>query len=129
MSTIRIAIPSNNPGGLEAGVSEHFGHCDIYTLVDVRDGQAVQVSTLDNLAHEEGGCLAPVRHLAEHGVAALVAGGMGARPLQGFHQAGVKVYYGGGRRTVAEAVTAFVNNQLIAFGADQVCGGGHCGGH
>ena len=28
---IRIAIPSVQPGGLDAEVGAHFGHCDLYT--------------------------------------------------------------------------------------------------
>ena len=35
---MKIAIPSVLPGGLEAQVGAHFGHCDCYTLVDVEDG-------------------------------------------------------------------------------------------
>lgn len=35
MNTVKIAIPSDQPGGLEARVSEHFGHCDLYTIVEV----------------------------------------------------------------------------------------------
>lgn len=29
MSTYKLAIPSALPGGLEAGMGMHFGHCDI----------------------------------------------------------------------------------------------------
>ena len=33
MSTSTLAIPSALPGGLEAGMGMHFGHCDIYTRI------------------------------------------------------------------------------------------------
>ena len=36
---MKIAIPSVLPGGLEAQVGAHFGHCDCYTLVDVEDNR------------------------------------------------------------------------------------------
>ena len=39
---MKIAIPSVLPGGLEAQVGAHFGHCDCYTLVDVEDGAVVK---------------------------------------------------------------------------------------
>ena len=37
MSTSTLAIPSALPGGLEAGMGMHFGHCDIYTIVQIAD--------------------------------------------------------------------------------------------
>jgi hypothetical protein len=33
-----IAIPSDDSGGLDAAVSEHFGHCAAFTLVTVEEG-------------------------------------------------------------------------------------------
>ena len=100
MSTSTLAIPSALPGGLEAGMGMHFGHCDIYTIVQIEDGAIKSVGTLPNVPHQQGGCLAPVQHLASHGVTALLAGGMGMRPLMGFQQAGVSVYYAGNYPTV-----------------------------
>ena len=76
MSLEVLAIPSANPGGLDAGMGMHFGHCDIYTIVNVKDGAIESVSTLPNVPHQQGGCLAPVQHLASHGVTKLLAGGM-----------------------------------------------------
>ena len=34
-----IAIPSALPGGLDAGMGMHFGHCEIYTIAEVEDGK------------------------------------------------------------------------------------------
>jgi predicted Fe-Mo cluster-binding NifX family protein len=125
MNTNRIAIPSELPGGLEAGVSGHFGHCDIYTLVDVQDGRIAQVDTLPSVPHEQGGCLQAVQHLAGHGVTTLIAGGMGFRPLMGFTQAGIQVYLGRDSADVGEAVRALLRGDLQPFTRDQTCGGGH----
>lgn len=111
MSTSTLAIPSALPGGLEAGMGMHFGHCDIYTIVQIEDGAIKSVGTLPNVPHQQGGCLAPVQHLASHGVTALLAGGMGMRPLMGFQQAGVSVYYAGNYPTVGLAVQAFLDGQ------------------
>ena len=76
---MKIAIPSVLPGGLEAQVGAHFGHCDCYTLVDVEDGAVVKSEVIPSCAHEHGGCLAPVNYLADRGVTVLLAGGMGMR--------------------------------------------------
>jgi len=132
MDKKRIAVPSNNPGGLEGGRSEHFGHCDLFTLVDVENGTIVGVDTLACVAHGAGGCMAPVGMLKEHGVHAIVVAGMGARPLQGFAQVGIEVYFAAQHAfgTVAEAVSGMVENKLILMEPTQACQGhGNCHGH
>ena len=119
-----LAVPSCLPGGLDAQMGMHFGHCDVYTLVEIEDGAVKNVSTLENVPHQQGGCLAPVQHLASHGVKALLAGGMGFRPLMAFHQVGIEVYYAGGMPTVGSAVQAFTDGKLPAFTEEFTCHGG-----
>ena len=123
MSTL-LAVPSNMPGGLDAGMGMHFGHCDINTIVEIEDGAVKNVSTLENVPHQQGGCLAPVQHLASHGVKVLLAGGMGFRPLMGFRQVGIDVYFAGQFPTVGDAVKAFLAGQLPAFSEQFTCHGG-----
>ena len=119
-----IAIPSENPGGLDAGLGAHFGHCDLYTLVTLDGDKVAEVRLLPNMPHQQGGCMAPVQHLAVNGVNQLIAGGMGLRPLMGFNQVGIEVYYGGSVRTVREAVEAMLAGQLPQFKQEHTCGGG-----
>ena len=119
-----IGIPSTNPGGLDALFGEHFGHCDLYTVIDVEDGEIKEVRTLPNVPHEQGGCMAPVQHLAQNGVKILIAGGMGMRPLMGFNQVGIEVYFSGGAPTIGQAVQGFLDGQLQPFTNEFTCGGG-----
>lgn len=121
----RIAVPSTVPGGLEAEVGAHFGHCDLYTIIDVENGAVKAVSTLPNVPHQQGGCMAPVQHLAGNGVNMLIAGGMGMRPLMGFNQMGIEVYYGAGAPSVGTAVDALLKGALVRFTQEYTCGGGH----
>ena len=125
MNQARVAIPSSLPGGLNAELGAHFGHCDIYTVIDIQDGQIAQVSTLPNVPHQQGGCLAHVNHLAKNGVTALIAGGMGLRPLMGFNQVGIEVFHGGGTTTVEAAIKAFIAGDLLRFSRENTCGGGN----
>lgn len=125
MSSVLIAVPSENPGGLDAAVGQHFGHCDMYTLVAVQDGAIGDVAVIPNVPHQQGGCMAPVQYLAGKGVQRLIAGGMGFRPLMGFNQVGIEVYHGGGARTVGEAVKAAIEGRLMQFSQEHTCGGGH----
>ncbi len=123
MSTI-VAVPSESPGGLDAGLGAHFGHCDLYTLITLDDGKISAVNVIPNVPHEQGGCMAPVSHLAQNRVRVLLAGGMGMRPLMGFQQMGIQVFHCGPARTVGEAVQAFSEGRLPEFGQQHTCGGG-----
>jgi predicted Fe-Mo cluster-binding NifX family protein len=129
-----IAVPSEHPGGLDAQVGAHFGHCEVYTLASVEGGEIKNVQIIPNIPHEQGGCMGPVNYLAQQGVKILIAGGMGLRPLLGFNQVGIDVYYGGGARCVKDAVAGVVSGSLIKFTPQQTCGGGQhsdhaCGDH
>lgn len=123
---MRIAIPTNSPGGEEAERSDHFGHCDVFTVVDLDEDKVHNVETIPNGDHVSGGCLVPVKILQDAGVEAIVVGGMGSKPMQGFTQAGITVYFANrdNAKTVKEVVDKFVKNQLPTMHSDQVCKGG-----
>ncbi|MFP4072195.1 MAG: NifB/NifX family molybdenum-iron cluster-binding protein, partial [Desulfovibrionales bacterium] len=123
METTKIAVPSAHPGGLESQLGAHFGHCDLYTVIEIEDGQITNVASLPNVPHQQGGCMAPVNHLSQNGVHVLIAGGMGMRPLMGFNQVGIDVYFGGGAATVGQAVEAFIQGKLQPFTREYTCGG------
>ncbi len=127
MALVRIAVPSEGQGGLDGLRAGHFGHCDVFTLIDVEDGQIKEVSILANKEHVQGGCMVPVQLLAENRVQQLVVGGIGMRPLMGFKQVGIDVYYDGERREIRPVVEDMISGSLLMIGDDQVCGGG--GGH
>jgi len=124
-----IAVPSDAPGGLDSTLSEHFGHCGAFTIVEVEDGKVGEVVILENGGHEQGGCMAPVQLLKENGVEVLLAGGMGQRPLAGFQQVGITVHFKGEAQSVGEAVNLFIDGGCPAFDEAQTCGGGggECG--
>lgn len=124
MKSFTIAIPSSQPGGLDSYLGAHFGHCDLYTLVDVTGSQIQNIRLLPNVPHQQGGCMAPVQHLASNGVNVLIAGGMGMRPLMGFNQMGIDVFYGGGYQRVEDAVVEFLKGNLQRFTSEYTCGGG-----
>lgn len=123
----KVAIPSTHPGGLDAPLGAHFGHCDLYTIVNIQDGKVGDVELLPSVPHQQGGCMAPVEYLAGNGVKTLVAGGMGMRPLMGFNQMGIQVLYGAGASTVGQAVQGLIEGRLPAFTQEFTCGGGSGG--
>jgi predicted Fe-Mo cluster-binding NifX family protein len=124
MEKIRIAVPSNGKGGLDGTRAGHFGHCDVFTLVDCENGEIVDISTIENLEHVQGGCMVPVNLLAEHKVDALVVGGIGMRPLVGFQQKGIAVYHEAEREEIRPVVEDMIAGKVPMIRNDQVCGGG-----
>jgi predicted Fe-Mo cluster-binding NifX family protein len=123
MKNGRIAIPSEGNGGLDGVRSGHFGHCDVFTIVDVKDGVIEDVSTLKNLEHVQGGCMVPVNLLGQNQVGAIVVGGIGMRPLMGFKQAGIEVYHDDQRAQIRPVVEDLIAGNLALIADNQVCGG------
>ena len=119
-----IAVPSDNAEGLDAAISEHFGHCAAFTIIDIVDDTIGEVTILENAPHEQDGCMGPVNFLKQHGVGILLAGGMGMRPLAGFQQVGIDVHFKGDANSVREGVELFLSGGCRAFDDAQTCGGG-----
>ncbi|MEE9118946.1 MAG: NifB/NifX family molybdenum-iron cluster-binding protein [Calditrichia bacterium] len=127
MENGRIAVPSNGTGGLNSTRSGHFGHCDVFTLVDVENGNIKNESTVSNQEHSQGGCMIPVNLLAGQNVNAIVVGGIGRRPLEGFAQVGIDVYFDSVNPHVKTVVEHLIANRLEKISPDQACdGGGDC---
>ena len=104
MKNGRIAVPSNGAGGLDGTRAGHFGHCDVFTFIDVENGEIKNVSVLQNEEHVQGGCMVPVNLLADNKVNALVVGGIGMRPLMGFKHVGIDVYHDAERPEIMPVV-------------------------
>ncbi len=124
MKKLRIAVPSNGEGGLGGTRAGHFGHCDVFTLIDCENGEIVDVTTLQNEEHVQGGCMVPVNLLAANKVNALLVGGIGMRPLMGFRQVGITVYHEAERAEIKPVVIDLIAGKIPEIMDNQVCGGG-----
>ncbi len=120
---IVLAIPSSGQGGLDAERSGHFGRCDCFTVVDIDGSALAGVRVVANPPHVEGGCLRPVQLLAGEGVTALVVAGIGGRPLAGFNDAGITVYFDTTLPLVNDVVSALIAGQVEIIDPSSVCGG------
>jgi predicted Fe-Mo cluster-binding NifX family protein len=118
-----VAVPSVAEGGLQGERSGHFGQCHCFTLIKVAGGEISEVTTVANPPHVHGGCLGPIELLASHRVTHLVVAGMGARPLVGFRQAGIKVLFEQQTAAVGEVVELAVAGRLPVMDDRFVCGG------
>jgi len=121
----RIAVPSVAPGGLDSERSEHFGHCEVFTLVDVKEGHIEGVTTLPNPPHMLGGCMLTVNILAQKGVNAVIVGGIGRGPLEGLRKGQTQIYFGGNATKVRDAVETLLQGKMPILSDAQVCTGEH----
>lgn len=127
MEKLRVAVPALGAGDLDSNLSSHFGHCDVFSLIDIEDGKIVGVEPEINAEHAHGGCLIPVRQLESKNIDAIIVGGMGIKPLVGFRDAGIRVFLNNGGGTVRQAVQSFIKGELQEMSETAVCGGGgHC---
>jgi predicted Fe-Mo cluster-binding NifX family protein len=121
---MKLGIPSDNPGGLDAQVSAHFGHCDIFTAVEIEEDQIKNVWTIDNKG--EHNCMIPVQKMADAGIEAVLIGGIGRRPLMEFQKNGIKVFIGA-EGQVKDALGNYMKDILAEASIQDVCmGSGHC---
>lgn len=75
--------------------------------------------------------MAPVNNLAGLNVNALIVGGIGMRPLLGFNQVGIDVYYDPDHLQIGPVIEDLVAGNLPIITNDQTCdgGGSECHGH
>mgnify|MGYP000949135768 CR=1 FL=1 len=120
----RIGITLDDDRGLEGKVSQHFGQCRYFCVVDL-DGKTVKnVAVVPNTAqHGGGGCVA-VDELLRHNITHVIAGGMGMGAQQKFAAAGVKIFGYAGK--AEDALNEFLKNAL--GGLDACREHGHQGG-
>ena len=118
---MKVAIPTMGEGGLDCERSGHFGHCDCFTVATVEDGAVTAVEVIDNPPHAEGGCMRPVGLLAENGIDAIVAAGMGMRPMAGFAQAGITVYFENQTPNVGDVARMAAAGTLPVMGEEHAC--------
>ena len=104
--SLRIGIPSEDEGGLDAIVSGHFGHAPVVTVVEIEDGAIREVRAERNPGaadHQPG---AMPRFLQSLGVHVVLTGSMGERAKTMFDSFGIRVV-GGASGTVRDVVEAW----------------------
>ncbi len=108
----RIALATNDDLGLEATLSEHFGRCPFYTLVETEGKEIGEVSTVANPFFEAHGQVGQVPgFINSRGVEVMIAGGMGPRAVEFFEQFGIQPVTGASGKVKA-AVEAYLEGGL-----------------
>jgi len=114
---MKVCIPTEGSGGLDAQVGEHFGRVPTYTIVDTETGE---VEVLPNESEHFGGSGLPAELLAQAGVDVLLCSGLGRRAMGLFEDYGVMVYIGA-HGTAEEALERWKREELQAATDEDVC--------
>lgn len=99
-----IAIP------LENGVlCSHFGHCQTFAIVKVKNNQIDNIEELTPPEHQPG--LYP-KWIAQYGVTNVIAGGMGQHAITLFNEQKINVFVGAPIKSASDLVMDFLSNKL-----------------
>jgi len=107
---VRVAISTD--GGF---VSEHFGRCPFFTIVDIEEGRVTSTNNLENPGHQPG---AIPQFLHQKEVNCIVAGGMGMRARGFFDEAGIQAILGVTGK-IDEVIQALLSGTLK--GGESLC--------
>lgn len=111
-------------------VFQHFGRTETFRIYDIEDGKVV--SHEDVSAAETGGHAALAPFLKEHGVEALIAGGIGGGARTALANAGIMLYPGvvgsadKAAKALAEGTLEYDENATCHHHeGEHTCGHGH----
>ena len=107
---MKVAISTDN-----GFVSEHFGRCPLFTIIQIQDNKVVDKKVIDNPGHHPG--FLP-EFLKEQGVSVIIAGGMGQRAQMLFDESGIKTIMGASGK-VDEIIDKLVAGTLK--GGESLC--------
>ena len=111
---MKIAISTD-----QGFVSAHFGRCQSYTIVEIKEKQMLSREEIPNPGHQPG--FLP-QYLSEKGINCIIAGGMGPRAQGLFAQKNIETIIGV-QGTIDEIIEKFIRQELEA--GDDLCGHQH----
>ena len=121
---MRLVFPTNENEGYLSKRGAHFGKAKFYTIVTIEDGAIIDVEGIQNGGHDSGACSNAVTNIMSLNPDALIVGGIGGRPAQGFAEAGLDLYFDQTSPTVQDSLKAFLSNKL-----EKSAGQGTCSNH
>ena len=113
---MKIAVASEG-----TDVSQHFGHCEKFTIFEIEDGKAFSDQVIANPGHE---CGSMPRFLKDLGVSVVISGGMGAGAFNGLQSNGL-IPVTGAEGTTRDAVEGYLSGRLKTGGFSCGCHEGH----
>lgn len=105
---MKIAVASENKM-----VTEHFGHCESFSIFEVEKNKIVKRETIANPGHKPG--FLP-NFLHDMGVRVIISGGMGGSAVEIFNEKGIEVITGA-KGSAEAAVNSYLQGALKSTGS------------
>lgn len=90
----RIALACEDNQGLGGQMSQHFGRCPYYLIVDVEGHEIEKTDSIDNPYYNSHVSGKVPEFISEQGANVMIAGGMGPRAIDMFTDLGIEVVTG-----------------------------------
>ena len=121
---MRLVFPTDENMGYLSKRGAHFGKAKFYTIIILENNKIVDVEVQENPGHSGGACGNAVTNIMSLNPDALIVGGIGASPAQGFANAGLNLYFDQSSPTVEVSVEMFIAGKL-----EKSSGNGTCSTH
>jgi len=121
----RIAIACDDNQGLNGQVSQHFGRCPYYLMVEVEGREVRNTNALSNPYYNNHIPGVVPQFIKEQGTHTMIAGGMGPRAIDMFHGFGIEVVTGA-IGTVKNVLDAYLRGEISGV---EPCKHDHPGDH
>ena len=114
-----FAVPT-----VDKKLAMHFGHCESFAIIDVKDNQISKVDYVNPPEHTPGSF---PKFLADKGVVTIIAGGMGTMAKQLFADNNIEVIMGIDAQDPAILVEKYLKSGLES--GDNLCDSDENHGH
>ncbi|WP_295422007.1 NifB/NifX family molybdenum-iron cluster-binding protein [Sulfurovum sp.] len=118
---MRLVFPTDENMGYLSRRGAHFGKAKFYTIITLEDGKITDVEGVANQGHDAGGCSNAVTNIMQLNPDALIVGGIGGSPAEGFAKVGLSVYVDQESPTVQESVEKFARGELKSINGHGTC--------
>jgi predicted Fe-Mo cluster-binding NifX family protein len=121
----KIALACEDNQGLDGQISQHFGRCPYYLLVDVEADEIKKTDIVNNPYYDNHVPGVVPQFISEQGAHVMIAGGMGPRAIDLFSNLGIGVVTGAVGNT-GNVLQAYLKGEISGV---EPCKHDHPGGH
>ena len=119
-----LVFPTDENMGYLSKRGAHFGKAKFYIIITLQGNKIVDVEGVANDGHKTGACGNAVTNIMSLNPDALIVGGIGGSPAQGFANAGLDLYFDTQSATIQQSVEQFIQGLL-----QKSVGEGTCSAH
>ena len=121
----KIALACEDNKGLNGQISQHFGRCPSYLIVDVEGNEIKKSDIISNPYYENHIPGMVPKFISEQGASVMIAGGMGPRAIDMFSNFGIEVVTGA-IGNVGNVLKAYLQGEISGV---EPCKHDHPGDH